>query len=761
MLPERPHGVGRPVTDRDAWAALARHPAYANVVKRAERYLGRELPPLSDELFLEFSKNGNRTRWQSAANRRYERLAWLVMAECIEDKGRFIKPFEEVVRALAADRTWVMPAHDRDLNNFHGRAIFIDLRSAAMSWTLATAYRLLGDRLPRETRELIRDECRRRVLVPFRDMVEGGRRRNWWMDTTNNWNAVCLAGVTGTALALIDDRQDRALYVAAAEEYVGNFLSGFAADGYCTEGVGYWNYGFGNFINLSETIEQSTRGGVRLIDQQDARLPAEFGARIEIAGGVYPAFADCRVGSRPSERLMWYVSRRLGLGLGASEDHDPVGLGGRLFEAMLYSFPNSASRTPPAGKNADKTDEEGEGLGERAYFDDAGILICRPGDSESCRLAVALKGGHNNEHHNHNDIGSYVAVVGSEAVLLDAGGEVYTARTFSGRRYESKILNSWGHPVPVVGGELQRTGRDARGRVLKAEFSPLEDTFALDISSAYSAKGLRRLERTFVYSRIGPGSLVVTDEVEFDAPDKFGTALVTLGRFERLEDGALLIYGMDEAVRVEVDSGRREFTVQAEEIDEDVHTPSRPLRIGIALADPVKRARVSLTITPAEVPGAGGLVRNGGFELGEWGWSLSDDGMSSISTDRAASGTKSLHVRDTRTDAGSSATSAPARVERGGEFEIKGRLLGVSGDGLGVYVRALDGEGQRLAETLDHRGWERSVLSLGGVDKEWRPFSKRFALPERTRSVQVWIHSYSNARVEAYLDDIEIVRADE
>ncbi len=147
-LPAGPEGVGRAITDRDAWAKLARHPAYAGVVKRAEGYLGQELHPLPDELFLDFSKTGNRTRWQSAAGKRYGRLAWLVIAECIEDKGRFIGPFEEVVRALAADRTWVMPAHDRSLGNYHGKRIDIDLRSAAMGWTLATARWLLGDRLP-------------------------------------------------------------------------------------------------------------------------------------------------------------------------------------------------------------------------------------------------------------------------------------------------------------------------------------------------------------------------------------------------------------------------------------------------------------------------------------------------------------------------------------------------------------------------------------------------------------------------------------
>ncbi|MHC5055103.1 MAG: carbohydrate binding domain-containing protein [Planctomycetota bacterium] len=775
-LPARPEGVGRPVTDRDAWRRLAGHPAYAGVVKRAEGYLKEKLPPISDDLYLDFSKTGNRTRWQGAAGRRYGRLPWLVIAECIEDRGRFVGPFEEVVRALAADRTWVMPAHDRSLANFHGKSIDIDLRSAAMGWTLATAHWLLGDRLPEETRGLILDECRRRVLVPFRDMVEGRRRRNWWMNTTNNWNAVCLAGVTGTALALIDDRTERALYVAAAEHYSRNFLRGFAMDGYCTEGVGYWNYGFGNYVNLAEAIQQATRGGVALMDRKDARLPAEFGARIEIANGVYPAFADCGVGSRPSSRLMWYVSRRLGLGLGRWETYDPISSGGHPFEAMLFSFPNSASEAPVIEQGREE-EEEKEGLGERTWFDEAGILIGRPGrarqrptsvrrdapgDLPRCRLAVALKGGHNAEHHNHNDVGSYVAVVGSEAVLLDAGGEVYTSRTFSSNRYVSKILNSWGHPVPVVAGELQRTGRDARGRVLRTEFTRRTDTLALDTSSAYRVKGLRRLVRTFVYSREGEGSLLVTDEAEFDSAAEFGTALVTLGRFERLDDGALLIYGLNEAVRVEVDTGGLEFTVEAKEIDEDVRTPSPPARIGIDLAEPAERVKLTLLIEPADLPDTGGgLVRNGGFELGSWGWSVARDGMSSISTEQASSGTHSLKVADARKDAGSSVTSASAPVERGGEFEIRGKVFPASGDGLGVYVRSLDADGRRLEETLDERGWERATLSLGGSEKRWKPFAKRFTVPERTRALQVWIHSYTGAQVEAYLDDIELVRVDE
>ncbi|MHC4503545.1 MAG: hypothetical protein ACYTFI_09590 [Planctomycetota bacterium] len=805
MLPERPAGLGRPAADRAAWERLAGHEAFRGVIKRAEAYLVEPLPELPDELFLDFSRTGNRTRWQRAAGRRDGRLSWLVIGECLENRGRFIGAFEELVRAICKDKTWVMPAHDRRLTNFKGTSVDIDLRSAAMAWSLATARHLLGGKLGPAVSDLIRENVRRRVLDPFRDMAKGKRKGNWWTRTTNNWNAVCLAGVTGAALATIEDREGRALFVAAAEKYSESFLKGFAADGYCTEGLGYWNYGFGHYVLLAEVVHQATGalrhpgrsrpgsylpgaegsgrdagtepvegagGGVDLMARKTARLPAEFGARIEIMSGVSPAFADCSVGARPSARIMSFVSRRFRLGLGRWEADDTASPGGALFESMIYSFPNSVDSLPRAERKS-------EGLAARTWFDDAGILISRPGalapdqspavtiagpgDKGACRLGVALKGGHNAEHHNHNDVGSYVVVVGTGGVLVDPGAEVYTARTFSGRRYDSKVLNSWGHPVPVVAGKLQKTGRKACGRVVRTDFTDLRDTLVLDISSAYGLREIAKLERTFVYSREGAGSLTVTDEVELKEPREFGTALVTLGRWKKLGTRELLVYDLDGALRVTIDTGGAEFEVRAEEIKEDVRTRTLPTRIGIDLKRPVARAKVALKVAPAEFPGAGkgeGLLRNGGFELGSWGWSVPKPGMGSLSGERAASGETSLRILDADGSKGSSVSSARSRVEKGGTFELRGRVFPVSGSGLGVYVKIFDANGKMLNET-NARGHISDVVSLGGSSKRWEPFGKRFAAPEGTAFLQVWIHSYNAALVEAFLDEIEIVRVEE
>jgi ribosomal protein L13 len=746
MLPQSPGGPGVPASDRATWEKLAQQEAFKAIVVRAEGLLKSPLPPSPDELFLDFTKTGNRTRWQNVAGQRRGRVSTLALAEALEGKGRFLPAFDEVVRALCEERTWVMPAHDGSLANFNGKTVDIDLGSSDLGWQLALAYWLLGDRLSPETRQLIRQNVERRIITPYLDMVAGKRPRNWWMNTTNNWNAVCLAGVTGAGLAMVESRHERARIVAAAELYSRNFLKGFTPDGYCSEGLGYWNYGFGHFVMLSEEIRQATGGKLELIADPAAKMPAQFGARIEIMNGVYPAFADCSVNARPDTATMWYVNRRFGLGLPRYQQLDARNAVGDIAHTLLYAFPNAASETPPA---PDAT----SGPGLRTWFDAAGILICRPAVFRSDNMAVALKGGHNAEHHNHNDVGSYVVVVGHQPVLLDPGAETYTARTFSSRRYESKLLNSFGHPVPVVAGQLQVTGADARAKVLKTEFSDKEDLYQMDITSAYRVKELQSLVRTFVYSREGNGSLSVTDQVQFTSPQSFGTAVLTLGSWEQLSPTHLRAYYVDAAVDVEIDTGGKAFTLKQEEITEQ---GAHPFRLGIDLTEPVTEATVTLKIRPFVEENTGGsLLKNGGFERGAWGWENLRTPMSELSTERAASGKMSLKITDTDKNAGSNILSG--RMDAGpGKYEFRGKIYHESGSGVGIYVRYLDADGN-LLNPVDANGNMPAVGTAPGKVGEWTEFKFPFEAPAGTAQLQVWIHSFNAAQVVAYLDDLEIV----
>ncbi|MDQ2687307.1 MAG: heparinase, partial [Armatimonadota bacterium] len=481
LLPEKPEPPGPALTDRAAWGRLAAQSEGQKLIAQAARLLTQPIPEQPDDLYLEYSRTGNRTHWQAVSGVRRGRLTTLVLAECLESKGRFLPGINAIIDALCAEKTWVLPAHDGVLKNFHGTVTDIDLGSSALGWDMAITDALLGDKLAPATRQRLQENVRRRVLTPFHEQITGKIPANWWLTTNNNWNAVCLAGVTGAALAEAPTRAERAEFAAAAEKYVHSFLSGFTPDGYCSEGLGYWNYGFGRFTLLSETLRRATGGKLDLLALPEAQKPALFAARIQIMNGVSPAFADCPVDAQPQAPLMALLNTKFALGL---TDYGAWGQKpsfGNLAESLIYNFPERDTSQLP-----NTTADNLSGPRLRDWFDKAGILIARPAPDSKCLLGVALKGGNNAENHNHDDVGSYVVVVVDRAVLLDPGGETYTARTFGPHRYDSKLLNSFGHAVPLVAGKLQREGANAQGKILRTDFTPAADTLAFDIASAYA-----------------------------------------------------------------------------------------------------------------------------------------------------------------------------------------------------------------------------------------------------------------------------------
>jgi len=74
--------------ERDRWAAL---PAAVreDYIRVAEKYLHGSWPTPKATDFLGFVRTGNRSEYQAISYGRREQLATLVIAECIEGKGRF------------------------------------------------------------------------------------------------------------------------------------------------------------------------------------------------------------------------------------------------------------------------------------------------------------------------------------------------------------------------------------------------------------------------------------------------------------------------------------------------------------------------------------------------------------------------------------------------------------------------------------------------------------------------------------------------
>jgi hypothetical protein len=587
MLSDNTFAFGPKITDRAAWDELGRKPGLHAAIARAERLMVEPIPPLPDDLFLEFSKTGNRVDYEREYFDRTERLTPLVIAECIENRGRFIPASEQLMAAFDEQKTWMLPAHDASLRNFHGQARDIDLFSSELACELANAAWLLGDSLGADTRKQIDQNVRGRVLDPFREMVTGKRKPIWWITGKNNWNAVCLANVLGAALATSPDRHDRAIFAAAAEQDSLNYLDGFDADGYCVEGLGYWNYGFGNYARLSELLFQATSGKVDCFDRDKVKAIAEFPAKLMIADGVYPAYGDVHLDAVPSPALADFVDRRFQL---PGAPTSPIELATSLGETLMMCCPNSATG---------KTAVESKPLALRDWFSDAQVLTCRSGSSDGQALAVSIKGGSNGVSHGHDDLGSFVLVVGKTPLLVDPGSEVYTARTFSKDRFKSKVINSFGHNVPFVAGELQISTAGAQVKIVGHDFGDSVDTLAMDLTSAYAVPQLRSLKRAFTYDRRAGGSLTVVDECRFDSPESFGIQFITFGKWKQTSATQLMIWQDNQAVTIDLDAGGGALNIASVPIDEDLPGKQRPVHISVDLKIPTMTANLKSVIRAA------------------------------------------------------------------------------------------------------------------------------------------------------------------
>ncbi|MDR1957958.1 MAG: heparinase II/III family protein [Planctomycetaceae bacterium] len=616
FLNEKPQGVGAPITDRRKWEALKESFDVAKMIRNAEQTMASPIPETPESLYMDYYQTGNRRRYEGVRSEKYRRFVTLTLAECFENQGRFLKAVEDNIRAVCDDPSWLCPAHDAGAEVYKGKRTYIDLGAATVSWELATADYWLQDRLSPEVRRLIRENVERRILAPYELTVKKGKqpgRDNGWITATNNWNAVCHAGVLGSALALIDDPARRAWFIASAEKQSEFFLSGFTKDGYCSEGMGYWNYGFGCYIHMGETVLQATDGNVNFFAPEIVRNISLFGPNMQIAPNIYAAFADCSPAARPGGMFLKYMNRKRTLGLPEYTDLRFLDRNGTnsLFVFGVMGFPNSV------GSQETGTLKTAAAL--RHEFPDAGILIARAQGHDPKRLAFAIKAGHNAEHHNHNDVGSFIVTLGGATPLVDPGGEVYTSRTFSGKRYDSHVINSFGHSVPRVNGVLQSTGAQAKGVVTDKAFSDAEDRFVIDLASAYPVEGLQKLTRTALFNRTDRGRngeihvggrLTLTDHLELTEAGTLETSLITFSPVKPVTQGNQaesfeILIGNDPQntvhVTVTAKSGDTILPVKYEktEINEDLSgSQVKPVRLAFSNGTAAKNVTFNAVITP-------------------------------------------------------------------------------------------------------------------------------------------------------------------
>jgi hypothetical protein len=590
MLSDKPAGFGDPYSNRKEWDRLLVSGEYDRFLRGMKKF---SFPPFSknDYFSLADGSASNSSIGLTMMRSRAEGLSKLAWAECLENKGQYARKVEAALRDIINQRSWVSPRSDHGFKNYNGEEYSVELTSSLYAHTIAQTLYMMGDRISPELRKLAIDALYLRIFNPLLEKLktQNTDKGKSFLVETNNWNHVCLAGLIGAALTVIESKRERAVFVSIGEYYSRNGLTGFGNDGYCTEGITYYNYGFGHYTVLRESIWQATKGKIDLFDNPKVQRIAKYAPNIEVINGVIPAISDSREGSKADTNLLIYLNKSLGLGMARFNTLKYKTVTSDNRRSLMTAFPNSADKAPA------KMNGESESVA-RSFFDQAGVLICRPMPGTSAKVGVALKGGNNGESHNHNDVGSYTIVQGKEIMAGDPGSIPYTADYFNPQfRYTYKTAASYGHPVPLVADIAQKPGDQARSRVTDTVFTPEKDVITLDIASAYEVPGLKKLERTMDFNRSGAGSISFTDAFEYAQPAAFETAISTRAQWKQTSDSTLLLTRGNEKTAVTFSSPGNNLVLRSEEISEGGKPYSR---IGIAVARPVTAGQIIITYKP-------------------------------------------------------------------------------------------------------------------------------------------------------------------
>ena len=580
ILPSDPWNFTPGIENREFWNQFKDNKTCKTIIKKADSLLNEKITAPPVESYMEYYSNGNRLNYERKYSKIRSALKNFVIAACLTNDHKYVKKAETVISELCTMKTWVLPAHDRKKYNITGKKIDIDLVSSDVAWKLTTVINLLKPVIDPQVVKKAKDQILLKVINPFDAMVSGKRHKNWWITGKNNWNSVCLSNIGGTLLGSNIDQSKRIRLLEEVINYSNNFLKGFTKDGYCSEGISYWNYGFGQYLRLASALYQATNGKLNLMDRPTAKLPAKYPDKIQIAPNICPAFADSYFSGRPAA---------VNLGVRDYLWNKPTKAWKNL---KLYSKSSLTELLLVASiPKPEKLKLEAEtSLPPYSIFSDAGIVIVRPGDVKSCRFAAAFKGGSNFEFHNHNDVGSYSLVLDNELPIVgDPGLEHYSARTFSKRRYESNLINSYGHCVPVINGKLQSAGKNTYSPILEKSFTPDGAQVKINMAPAYpEVKDIVKLERIFKYSRANTGSFSVIDKGEFKKPVSFETAIITFGSYKQKSANKIIITNNKQQIEVTINTNGAPFTISSEEIKEDIRWSTNPNRIAIKLQKATK-----------------------------------------------------------------------------------------------------------------------------------------------------------------------------
>lgn len=508
------------VNDRSFWGELSLA-AQKSILSKAERDRKYEYLKLSAGKILEFSQSGNRRGYEDPYFENRKILCNFVLAECIENKGKYLKKIIDGIWSICEESSWALPAHyfiskQSDIFPDVSDTPIIDLYSCETGNLLSVIYTVLIpvlDKVSAVIGRRIKYEVNRRVIRPYlenNDVFWMGFAEN---NAVNNWNPWCNCNCVICALLVAENKEDRKNAVIKALKSVDVFYKGYGEDGGCDEGPGYWDRAAASLFEMLDVLYKATDGKIYFGDDKKLSNMGDYINKVAITIDRFVNFADSRANTRVRGDLVFrfgkYVNNKNLMSFGAEHYKNEVSKNDIAGEIGI-----TLSREIMYLKVMSEMDNYKElpSLKKSVYMSDIQVMIARQSSEYNKGLVLAAKFGNNGEAHNHNDVGSFIIYKNAMPVCIDMGVGVYTAQTFSDKRYEILCMQSNYHNTPIISGKGQFDGKECAAYNCTFDDSCGDVTFCANIEKAYKLKSNWR--RSF---SMKDDTILITDE--FDGCD--------------------------------------------------------------------------------------------------------------------------------------------------------------------------------------------------------------------------------------------------
>jgi hypothetical protein len=528
------------------WASLNDSQRSEAIASGAEA-LAMPWPHLPATLYLRFARDGDRAAFEEVYFLRRNILARLVIAECVERQGRFLDAIADAAWSICEESSWCLPAHinaqsaGTDLPDT--AEPIVDLFAAETAASLAWTYSLLADRLTQVSPLIparIEREIQARLLTPALE-----RNDFWWMGFTprevNNWNPWINSNWLVAILLIERDPARRQSSLDKLLHSLDRFIVPYPADGGCDEGPSYWTRAGASLYDCLELLYSASGRKMNVYDDPKIQNIGRFIVRAHIADDFYVNFADAPAVVQPDAALVSGFGGRIG-------DADLVQFGQWLASRERLAAPFSRkdpdrdlTRTLAKLFQTPAVTADQPPLLRQVYLPNIQVMAARERAGSRDGWYLAAKGGHNDESHNHNDVGHFIVYRDGRPLIIDAGVETYTRKTFSPQRYEIWTMQSAYHSLPTINGVMQSPGREFKAQNVAYRCEEDRVEFSLDIAGAYPPEaGLRAWQRRISLHRRGGIEMADTFECA-EPPRSLTLSLLTPCQVEIRREGEIAL----------------------------------------------------------------------------------------------------------------------------------------------------------------------------------------------------------------------------